>query len=80
MEVRIEAWGDGVALRIPSALATKVGLKSGSTVDVTSKGEKLVISVVNRSRRRLETLVNGITESNLHDEVDFGPPVGREIW
>ena len=80
MEVRVEAWGDSVALRIPSALATKIGIKSGSTVDMTSRGEKLVISIVNRPRRRLEALVDGITESNLHGEVDFGPPVGREIW
>ena len=80
MEVRVEAWGDSVALRIPGALATKIGLKLGSTVDVTSRGEKLVISVVNRSSRRLETLVDGITESNLHGEVDVGPPMGREVW
>ena len=28
----------------------------------------------------LETLVAGITEENRHDEIDFGPPVGEEIW
>ena len=80
MEVREEARGDSVALRLPSVLAAKIGLKLGSIADVTSRGEKLVISVVNRSRRRLETSVDGISESNLHGEVDFGPPVGREIW
>jgi antitoxin component of MazEF toxin-antitoxin module len=28
----------------------------------------------------LDTLVAGITEENRHDEIDFGPPVGEEIW
>ena len=37
MEVRVESWGDSLALRIPSALAAKVGLKLGSTVDVMSR-------------------------------------------
>ena len=80
MEIRVEAWGDGVALRIPSDLAAQIGLKLGSTVDVTSRGEELVVSVPNRSRSRLETVVDGITEDNRHGEVDFGAPVGRETW
>ena len=80
MEVRVEAWGDSMALRIPSDLAARIGIKLGSTVDVTSRGEELVVSVTKRSRSRLEVLVDGITESNLHDAVDFGPPVGHEIW
>lgn len=28
----------------------------------------------------IEALVAGITEENRHDEIDFGPPVGEEIW
>lgn len=27
----------------------------------------------------LEELVKGITAENRHEEIDFGPPVGREI-
>ena len=65
MEVRVEVWGDSLALRIPSALAATVGLKPGSTVDVTSRGEELVVSVCNRSRGRLEAFMDGVTESNL---------------
>lgn len=28
----------------------------------------------------LETLCLGITDENRHEEVDFGCPVGREVW
>ena len=80
MEIRVEAWGDGVGLRIPSDLAAQIGLKLGSTVDVTSRGEELVVSVPSRARSRLETVVDGISEDDLHGEVDVGPPVGRETW
>ena len=80
MEIRVEAWGDSVALRIPSDLAAQTGLQLGLTVEVTSRGQELVVSVPNRSRSRLETVVEGITEGNRHGEVDFGPPVGRESW
>ena len=28
----------------------------------------------------LEELLDGITEENLHGEIDFGKPSGKEIW
>ncbi|WP_157638491.1 hypothetical protein [Burkholderia ubonensis] len=28
----------------------------------------------------LKDLICGITPENLHDEVSFGRPVGREVW
>lgn len=30
-------------------------------------------------RKTLSELIAGITPENLHPEVDFGPPAGREI-
>ena len=28
----------------------------------------------------LEELLAGITEQNLHREIDYGPAVGKEVW
>lgn len=28
----------------------------------------------------LEQLLAGITEENRHEEIDWGPPVGNEVW
>lgn len=28
----------------------------------------------------LDTLLAGVNEDNLHGEIDFGPPVGAEVW
>ena len=28
----------------------------------------------------LESLVEQITDDNRHDEIDTGPPVGKEVW
>ena len=28
----------------------------------------------------LKDLIDGITTENLHNEVSFGRPVGREVW
>ncbi len=45
-------------------------LADGTSVEVT----------VSRRKLTLEELVAGITDENRHDEVDWGPPVGNEVW
>lgn len=31
-------------------------------------------------RYRLEDLLKQVTKRNRHPEIDWGPPVGREVW
>lgn len=31
-------------------------------------------------REQLGRLMAGVTDENRHEEVDWGPPVGREVW
>jgi antitoxin component of MazEF toxin-antitoxin module len=33
-----------------------------------------------KRRASLDELVSRITPENRHEEIDFGPPVGREVW
>jgi hypothetical protein len=32
------------------------------------------------NRERLKGMLAGVTDENRHEEVDWGPPVGREVW
>ena len=45
---------------------------------------KLVVEVTKPKRRKrrytLDELVAGITPENRHEEIDWGPPVGNEVW
>lgn len=33
-----------------------------------------------RKKESLEELLSQVTDDNLHGEIDFGPPVGKEVW
>ena len=44
-----------------------------------SKG-RIVIEPADKSAFKIEDLVAGITSENVHDEADFGAPVGKERW
>lgn len=76
---KIQKWGNSLALRIPQVLAEQAGLSEGTSVFVRVDAGKLVIS---RKRRKykLEDLLDQITPENQPEIVDWGPPVGKEIW
>jgi antitoxin MazE len=83
MQVEFLKWGNSLALRVPKAFAEEVGAAEGKRAEMTVENGVLVIKVSKLKKRRrynLEHLINGITEENRHSEVDWGPPVGNEIW
>jgi antitoxin component of MazEF toxin-antitoxin module len=42
--------------------------------------EREVTEAVQRPDYDITDLVNRITAKNRHEEVDFGGPVGKEVW
>ena len=72
--------GADLTVKIPLTLADQLGLKPNTSVHVSIVGDSIVICPTVRPRLRLEDLLAGVTDDNLHGETDLGPPVGREIW
>ena len=67
-------------MRIPKAFAVESNVTIGSTVDVSIDKGNIVVKPVKESKYTLEELVDGITDDNRHEEVDWGRPVGKEAW
>lgn len=80
MRVRVQKWGNSLALRIPKPFADEAGVKQGSAVDLSLARGRLVAVVVSREEWTLARLLAGVSRKNLPGESDFGPPVGREVW
>jgi antitoxin MazE len=80
VKTKIQKWGNSLALRIPRPLAEDANVRIGSTVELRLHEGRLVIEPAEQSRYELEQLLAGVEEANLHDEVSFEPPVGREAW
>jgi antitoxin MazE len=79
VRVRIQKWGNSLALRIPKSLAEDSGVETGSVVELRVVRGKLVATPV-RGTYELEELLVGISKANLHGEVPSGEAVGREVW
>ena len=77
MRTRVIRRGGEVLVALPDEIAAKL---ESSDVDVSEQGDDIVISRSERRKVTLEELVAGITDENRHDVVDWGPPVGNEVW
>lgn len=82
MKTRVQKWGNSLAIRIPKSFAEDVGIYSESEVELSLVEGQLVIAPISEPEPayKLEDLLAGITEENLHGEIDFGAAVGDEIW
>jgi len=80
MVTKVRKWGNSLAVRIPKALAREIEAECGCEVNLEVENGRLVITPVKRPRYTLKELLAGITPENLHGEVDWGPPMGREVW
>lgn len=80
MKAVVKKWGNSAAVRIPAAAMQAAKLRLDEPVDVRADGRRIVIEPVKRTEYDLKTLLSGITPENLHDETDFGKPVGKEAW
>ncbi len=69
-----------MALRIPKVFAVESNVTGGSTVEVSMENGNIIVKPIKESRYTLEELLEGITDENLHGEVDWGRPVGKEVW
>jgi antitoxin MazE len=77
---QVKKWGNSLAIRIPSRVARDLGLASNSQVEITSDGTMATIKREEHPRVSLDDLVKRITPDNAHGQVDWGEPVGKEIW
>jgi antitoxin MazE len=86
MKVAFQKWGNSLALRVPKAIAQEIGAGDGKAAEMSVRDGKVIIEVSKpkpkRRKRRysLNELVARITPENRHQEIDWGQPVGNEVW
>ena len=80
MKSAVKKWGNSASVRIPAAVMQAAHLELDEPVDVREESGRIVIEPLRRKEYDLAQLLKGITRGNLHGEVDFGGPAGKEAW
>lgn len=79
MRVIVKKWGNSASVRIPAGIMEAARLKLDAAVDIREEGGRIIIEPIRSNEYDLTYLLAGITPENLHTEVDFGAPVGKEL-
>ena len=80
MKTVVKKWGHSASVRIPAAVMQAAQLRLDDPVDVREESGRIVIEPLQHREYDLAELLKGITRDNLHEEAEFGRPVGREAW
>jgi antitoxin MazE len=80
MKATVRKWGNSAAVRIPSSVLRASRLNLNEPIDVREEAGRIVIEPLRQKVYNLADLLKGITAKNQHAAVDFGAPVGKEVW
>ena len=82
MLAKIQKWGNSQGLRLPKNLLTDAQIDVGDEVDISVKEGIIMVSPSQKKRGRhnLRDLVAHIPKNYQTDEINWGEPVGKEVW
>ena len=82
MITKVQKWGNSQGLRLSKELLSNVHIRVGDAVDVAVHDGAILIAPVHRVHGRydLRKLVKRIPKGYKTEKVDWGRPVGKEVW
>ena len=80
VRVRVEKWGNSAAVRIPASVMAAAALSIDQFVRVGEEGGRIIIEPLSAPSYDLAQLLEEMKPETFPEDVDFGPPVGREAW
>ncbi|WAH61892.1 AbrB/MazE/SpoVT family DNA-binding domain-containing protein (plasmid) [Pseudomonas silvicola] len=74
--VTLKKWGNSPSIRIPASVMQSAALSVDDKLELSVEDGKLILA---GEESILDALLDGITEDNVHEKIDFGPSVGKEL-
>ncbi len=80
MQMQVKKWGNSAAVRIPSSIISAAAMHIDQAVDIRVEAGCIVIEPISAPVYDLDALLAEMKPETFHDDVDFGAPVGNEVW
>jgi antitoxin MazE len=77
---QLKRWGNSLAIRLPQNLLSQVNLQENEDIEIRVENNTIILNAAPKHKYLLDDLLSKITPENKQDLVDFGKPVGKEIW
>ena len=82
MTTKVQKWGNSQGLRIARHVLEEAQISVGDDVNVTTRDGNIIISPVKRTHGKydIRELLSSIPKDYKPGEVNWGKPVGKEVW
>ena len=88
MLTKIQKWGNSQGLRLTKALLNEAGIHVGDEVNVSVQKGQIIVEPVSsvlgvsrvQGRYDLKALLSEMSKEYQPEELDWGPPAGKEVW
>ncbi len=79
MLAKIQKWGNSQGIRIPKVFLKESHITVGDEIDI-SLNEGNIIIKPKVKKYDIKDLVAGMPKDHKPEEINWGPPVGKEEW
>ena len=78
----IQKWGNSQGLRLAKAILQEAQLNVGDEVDISVEKGRIIIEPTTKVRGRydLQELLSKMPQEYRVEELDWGEPIGKEVW
>ena len=80
MRAIVKKWGNSASVRIPAAIMAAAALRIDQEVEVREEEGRVIIEPVSAPSYDLAALLARMTPDTFPEDIDFGPPLGKEVW
>ena len=79
---KVQKWGNSQGLRFTKAILQEAQINVGDEVNVSAQKGRIIVEPVTKVRGRydLKELVSKMPQEYQAEELDWGEPIGKEVW
>ncbi len=82
MDTVVNSWGNSLAIRLPAGVISSLKLEQGDILKIIEKDNEIILRAKPKPQKKIslkERLKNFKGEYDLK-EIEWGDPVGNEVW
>jgi antitoxin MazE len=82
MYVKVQKWGNSQGIRLSKEILAQANILVGDELEIVTTQDQIVIKPAYkiRGKYKIEDLVAKLPANYQAEEVDWGTPVGIEVW
>ena len=80
MQTQVKTWGNSQGIRIPKEILQDAGISLDETLDITVSNGVITLAKAFKHKTLEERAAEYEGNLNLDGELDWGEPLGREVW